>query len=81
MQRLSSLGALALALAATFLLPAAAAAKAPSKPPKTYRVGMAARSVNLDANGTFAGGTVYLGGYGLGNGRLLDHFGNVENPG
>ncbi|MEA2424553.1 MAG: hypothetical protein QOH13_963 [Thermoleophilaceae bacterium] len=71
---------LALALAA-LICPAAASAKKHAKPPKTYSVGMAARSVNLDANGTFANQLVYLGGYGLGNGRVLDHFGNVDNPG
>jgi hypothetical protein len=75
MQRLPRLAVIV--LAAALLVPGAAQAKKP----KTYRVGMAARSVNLDANGTFAGGTVYLGGYGLGNGRVLDHVGGVENPG
>ena len=69
-----------LALLATLLTPAAAVAKK-AKAPQTYGVGMAARSVNLDANGTFAGGPVYLGGYGLGNGRVGDRFMGVENPG
>jgi hypothetical protein len=70
------------ALLAALLTPAAASAKTPkSKAPKTYRVGMAARSVGLDANGTFAGQPVYLGGYGLGNGRVGEHFAGVDNPG
>jgi hypothetical protein len=79
MQRLPVLAVLV--LAAALLVPAAAGARTTSKPPKTYSVGMAARSVSLDANGTFDGKPVYLGGYGLGNGRVLDHVGNVENPG
>src|SRR4051794_21812758 len=73
-----------LALASALLMPAAADAKKPSGPPKqkrTYLVGMAARSVNVDANGTYAGKPVYLGGYGLGNGRVGDGFAGVENPG
>src|SRR6476469_9690255 len=70
-----------LALAAALLSPAAAHAKKPDKPAKTYKVGMAARTLNLDANGSFAKQPVYLGGYGLGNGRVLDHVGPVENPG
>jgi hypothetical protein len=69
------------ALAAALLVPPVAGARTPGKPPRTYAVGMAARSVSLDANGTFDGKPVYLGGYGLGNGRVLDHVGNVENPG
>src|SRR3954451_20071453 len=71
-----------LALAAALLSPATAAAKT-SKPKKaqTYRVGMAARSVALDANGTFAAKPVFLGGYGLGNGHVGEHFAGVENPG
>jgi hypothetical protein len=70
-----------IALVAALLAPATAYAKNADKPPKTYRVGMAARSVNLDANGTVAGQPVYLGGYGIGNGRVLDHVGTIENPG
>ncbi|HEX6712990.1 MAG TPA: hypothetical protein VF066_06380 [Thermoleophilaceae bacterium] len=66
-----------LALLAALVTPAAAAAKRP----QIYSVGMAARSVNLDANGTFASQPVYLGGYGLGNGRVGDRFMGVENPG
>jgi hypothetical protein len=72
-----------IALIATLLVPAAADAKKPAKAKRvqTYRVGMAARSVNLDANGTFASKPVYLGGYGLGNGHVGEHFAGVENPG
>src|SRR3954463_6265306 len=66
-----------LALTAALLMPAAAAAKKP----QTYRVGMAARSVALAANGTFASKPVYLGGYGLGNGHVGEHFAGVDNPG
>src|SRR3954471_6589457 len=71
-----------LALTAALLSPAAATAKTPkAKKQQTYRVGMAARSVGLDANGTFAGKPVFLGGYGLGNGHVGEHFAGVENPG
>ena len=74
-----------LALAATLLAPAAAQAtkpdSKPGKPPKTYSVGMAARSINVAANGSFANQPVYLGGFGLGNGRVLDRIGPVDNPG
>src|SRR3954451_12255555 len=66
-----------LALTAALLMPAAAAAQKP----QTYRVGMAARSVALAANGTFASKPVYLGGYGLGNGHVVEHFAGVENRG
>jgi hypothetical protein len=82
MHRISRL--LPLALVAALLIPAAAEAKKPAKPPKkpqTYRVGMATRSVALDANGTFASQPVYLGGFGLGNGHVAEHFMGVENPG
>src|SRR3954453_11106682 len=68
---------LLLALAASLLAPAAALAKKT----QTYRVGMAARSVALDANGTFASKPVYLGGYGLGNGHVGEHFAGLDNPG
>src|SRR5947209_7953819 len=65
---------LALAAAtAAFALPATASAAKPANN-KHYLVGMASRSVALAANGTFGGGLVYLGGYGLGNG-------NVSNTG
>jgi hypothetical protein len=69
-----------LAVAAALFSPAAASAKKTSKA-KTYRVGMAARSVNVDANGSFAGQPVYLGGYGLGNGHVAEHFAGIDNPG
>src|SRR3954454_12365500 len=70
------------ALTAALLSPAAATAKtAKAKKQQTYRVGMAARSVDLDANGTFAGQPVFLGGYGLGNGHVAEHFAGVDNPG
>jgi hypothetical protein len=42
---------------------------------------MAARSVALDANGTFASKPVYLGGYGLGNGHVGESLDGVQNPG
>jgi hypothetical protein len=69
--------------AAALLAPAAATAKKPRtrKQPSTYRVGMAARSVSLEANGTFAAQPVYLGGYGLGNGHVGESFAGIENPG
>src|SRR3954471_7668967 len=71
-----------LALTAALLSPAAATAKTPkAKKQQTYRVGMAARSVALDANGTFAGQPVYLGGYGLGNGHVAEHVAGVDTPG
>jgi hypothetical protein len=37
----------------------------------TYSVGVATRSINPNANGTFAGQPVYLGGYGIGGGSPL----------
>src|SRR3954468_16968447 len=67
--------------AALLVVPATANAKKVDKAVKTYRVGMAARSVALDANGTFASQPVYLGGYGLGNGHVGEHFAGVDNPG
>src|SRR3954467_10646916 len=70
-----------LALAAALISPAAASAKKAPKKQQTYRVGMAARSVALDANGSYAGQPVYLGGYGLGNGHVAEHFAGVDNPG
>jgi len=74
---------LALALSALLLVPGAALAKAKSKPPKPakhYMVGMASRSVAVSANGTYAGKPVYLGGYGLGNGRVGDSVLGIDNP-
>jgi hypothetical protein len=35
---------------------------------RTYLVGIASRAINPDADGTFAGQPVYLGGYGIGGG-------------
>ena len=52
-------------LAATFLAAASPAGAKPHAP--TYEVGVAARSINPDADGTFAGKPVYLGGYGFGS--------------
>jgi hypothetical protein len=37
----------------------------------TYRVGAAVRSINPDADGTYGGAPVYLGGYGIGGGSPL----------
>ena len=79
MHRFSRLASLA--LAASLLVPAAAGAKQPDKAPKHYLVGMATRSVALDANGSFAGQPVYLGGYGLGNGHVAESVAGVQNPG
>ena len=78
MHRLACL--VSLALIAALVAPSGALAKT-AKKPATYRVGMAARSVSLDANGTFAGKPVYLGGYGLGNGHVGESFAGVQNPG
>jgi hypothetical protein len=73
---------LATMAAAALLTPAAAAAKKPAKPkPSIYRIGLAARSVSLDANGTFAGQPVYLGGYGLGNGHVGESVAGQPVPG
>ena len=57
-------------LAALFAL-AAAPAQAKPKPGSGYEVGIGTRSINPDADGTFAGKPVYLGGYGLGGGSPL----------
>jgi hypothetical protein len=62
--RLFGLIALILAVVAA---PAHAAPKPKAKPAK-YEVGIATRSINPDADGTFAGKPVYLGGYGIGGG-------------
>jgi hypothetical protein len=37
-----------------------------------YRVGVASRSINPDADGTYAGHPVYLGGYGIGSKPVSD---------
>jgi hypothetical protein len=57
----------ALVAAVALLAPAAADARKV----KHYEVGMAARSINVQPNGSYAGQPVYLGGYGLGNGQAL----------
>ena len=62
--RLFGLIALVFALLAA---PAHAAPKPKAKAPK-YEVGIATRSISPDADGTFAGKPVYLGGYGIGGG-------------
>jgi hypothetical protein len=54
-----------IALALCLLAPATASADAGC----CYRVGVAARSINPDADGTFDGQPVYLGGYGFGPAR------------
>src|SRR3954468_16620399 len=74
---------LSLAVATSLVFPAAALAKGPDNPKKhkTYLVGMATRSVALEANGTYAAQPVYLGGYGLGNGHVGESFAGVKNPG
>ncbi len=59
---------LALALVLLCALAVPAAASAGSRP---YEVGIASRSVNPNADGTFAGKPVYLGGYGIGGGSPL----------
>src|SRR3954452_11718137 len=55
------------AIAALMLVPAGASAAA-----SDYRVGVASRSINPDANGTYAGQPVYLGGYGIGSKPISD---------
>ncbi len=50
------------------LVLAAQATAAAAKPVQPYLVGAASRSINPDADGTFAGKPVYLGGYGIGGG-------------
>src|SRR5215213_9652275 len=44
------------------------ATAAQAKLVQPYLVGAASRSINPDADGTFAGKPVYLGGYGIGGG-------------
>jgi hypothetical protein len=62
--------ALALALACLSAVPSMALAKK-HRPARGYAVGIAARSINPDADGTFQGKPVYLGGYGIGGGSPL----------
>lgn len=45
-----------------------------------YVVGAAKRSINPDADGTFAGKPVYLGGYGFGSGGVWDMAGLSRPP-
>ena len=74
---------LPLTLAACLLLvPAAADAKKPAKAP-IYRIGLGSADLSLtqdEIQGKF-GQFVYLGGYGLGNGRVGDSVAGVPNPG
>jgi hypothetical protein len=79
MHRLSRLALVA--LAATLLLPTAAEAKKAKKPQPVYRIGMAARSINLSANGTYDNQPVYLGGSGLGNGHIGESAAGQPVPG
>jgi len=53
----------ALLAAALLALPAAASAK---RPLPTYDVGIASRTIAVNSDGSFAGGKVFLGGYGIG---------------
>src|SRR3954452_19346229 len=55
------------AIAALMLVPAGASAAA-----SDYRVGVASRSINPDADGSYAGQPVYLGGYGIGSKPISD---------
>src|SRR3954467_3716677 len=55
-------------MACALALPAVAAAKPKPPKPATYQVGIADRAITPDADGTFAGQPVYLGGYGIGGG-------------
>jgi hypothetical protein len=57
-----------LLLAPALLVLGAQAATAEAKLTQPYLVGAATRSINPDADGTFAGKPVYLGGYGIGGG-------------
>src|SRR3954462_4577845 len=55
-------------VSAVVVLSGLAADAAVAKPAKPYLVGAASRSINPDADGTYAGKPVYLGGYGIGGG-------------
>src|SRR4051794_14381519 len=61
-------------LAALIASPAAAAKKgnASENAPGKYEVGIGSRSIAVDPDGTFKGGPVYLGGFGLGGPPLGD---------
>lgn len=75
--KLRRIGALAVVTGAA-LLAAAPAATGENEhargkgPPGLYEVGVASRSINPDPDGTFAGKPIYLGGYGLGSGAVLN---------
>src|SRR5919206_1283491 len=56
---------------AMLALPGVAAAKPKPPKPASYLVGMASRSINPDADGTYAGKPVYLGGFGIGGGSPI----------
>jgi hypothetical protein len=56
----------AAAVAAALLLALPATAPARSARLGTYEVGIGSKSIAVGPNGTFEGGTVYLGGYGIG---------------
>src|SRR3954470_1742477 len=62
--------AIASALAVLVVAAPATAKPKPPKPPKppaaAYAVGISQRSISPDADGTYAGKPVYLGGYGIG---------------
>jgi hypothetical protein len=55
--------------AATLAIAPAAPAKPRKKGTPTYEVGVAARTINPNPDGTYAGAPVYLGGYGIGGGN------------
>src|SRR5688572_21124323 len=57
-----------LAVVSALVVLAGLATTAEAKLAKPYLVGAASRSINPDADGTFAGQPVYLGGYGIGGG-------------
>src|SRR5690349_174423 len=81
MNAISRLTAAALA-AGLLLTPAAADAKKPPKQP-IYHVGLGSADISLtqqEISGAY-GQLVYLGGYGLGNGRVGDSVAGVPNPG
>src|SRR3954464_14739124 len=61
-------------LAALILVPAADARKgvANENAPGKYEVGIGSKSIAVDPDGTFKGGAVYLGGFGLGGPPIGD---------
>lgn len=75
MTRPAVLAALAVAALLAVAAPASAGPKEPGKgkgSPGVYEVGVASRSINPDPDGTFAGRSVYLGGYGVSSGAVLN---------